>query len=181
MRRIFSLQVNMLMLPALLAVTTIVIAQLPLRLWLPALLLSWTLLALAVVDYRLFLLPDMLTLPLLWLGLLASTIGLLPGLTPEQAVYGAAAGYSTLWLLSRGYWLLRNKEGLGLGDAKLLAALGAWTGLERLPWIVLLATLITSAALFSAWLMFRHPLNAPFPFGPALAFAGWTIFLWLYG
>lgn len=181
MHRIFSVQINRVMLPALLVVTTIVIVQLPLRLWLPALLLSWALLALAWVDIRMLLLPDLLTLPLLWVGLLASSIGALPGLTPEQAVYGAAAGYSTLWLLSGGYRLLRGKEGLGLGDAKLLAALGAWTGPERLPWIVLLATLITAAALLVAWLLFRYPLNVPIPFGPALAFAGWTLFLWFYG
>lgn len=166
---------------ALLAVTLIVVWRMPVSLWLPTLLLSWALLALSLVDIRSLLLPDKLTLSLLWLGLLVSTSGWLPGMTAEQAVYGAAAGYGALWLLSRGYRLLRSREGLGLGDAKLLAALGAWMGVERLPWIVLAASLIAAASLFIAWLTVGHALDTPFPFGPALSFAGWALFLWLYG
>ncbi|MBV4365730.1 prepilin peptidase [Erwinia phyllosphaerae] len=181
MGQIFSRREQILIMLVLLAMALVVIGQMPVSLWLLAILLSWTLLILALTDCKTLLLPDVLTLPLLWLGLLAVAAGALPGLKPEQAIYGAAGGYGALWLLSRGYWLLRNKEGLGLGDAKLLAALGAWTGPERLPWIVLVATLIAIAALFAAWLMNGHPLDTPFPFGPALAFAGWAVFLWQYG
>lgn len=181
MRPIFSRWEKIIMLPMLLTATLTVLWRMPASLWLPALVLSWTLLALALVDIRSLLLPDRLTLPLLWLGLLVAVTGILPGLTPEQAIYGAAGGYGSLWLLSRGYRLLRSKDGLGLGDAKLLAALGAWTGVERLPWVVLLATLITAAALLVAWLTVGYAADSPFPFGPALAFSGWAVFLWLYG
>ncbi|WP_380182003.1 prepilin peptidase [Kalamiella sp. sgz302252] len=181
MRLLLSRREKFVIAPVLLAVTLVLMWRVPVSLWLPGLLLSWILLMLALVDLKSLLLPDTLTLPLLWLGLLASAAGALPGMTAEQAIYGAAGGYGALWLLSRGYRLLRNKEGLGLGDAKLLAALGAWTGIERLPWIVLLATLIAALALFIVWLATGHSLHAPFPFGPPLAFAGWAVFLWLYG
>lgn len=181
MKQMFSRREKIIMPPVLLAVTLTVLWRMPASLWLLTLLLSWTLLALALVDFRSLLLPDRLTLPLLWLGLLAAAAGTVPGLTPERTIYGAAGGYSALWLLARGYRLLREKEGLGLGDAKLLAALGAWTGVERLPWIVLLATLTAAVALLVAWLAVGYVADRPFPFGPALAFSGWAVFLWLYG
>ncbi|MCY0388924.1 A24 family peptidase [Robbsia sp. Bb-Pol-6] len=129
-----------------------------------------SLIALAFIDARTHLLPDVLTLPLLWTGLLLNVGDLFVPLT--DAVIGAAAGYLFLWLIYWGFRLLRGKEGMGYGDFKLLAALGAWLGWQALPQIVLLAALAGSlfglAALFSG----RRRADQPLPFGPYLAFAG---------
>lgn len=145
------------------------------------LLLSWMLLGLAAIDLRSQLLPDRLTLTLLWLGLLSNALGLLPQLPLSEAVFGAVAGYCVLFLLSRGYRLLRGKEGLGLGDAKLLAALGAWLGVFWLPSLVMIASMVALTALVAARLLSGRSLRQPLPFGPALALAGWVLFLWENG
>ena len=144
--------------------------------WLAAL-LGWWLLALALIDLEVWLLPDSLTLPLIAAGLVASAFGLAPGRPLANAAAGAAAGYLALAGIGYLYQKLRGREGLGLGDAKLLAAAGAWLGLASLPWVVLTAALL---GLVLAVLR-AGPLRAEtaVPFGPPLALAFWGMFLLL--
>lgn len=139
--------------------------------------LIWLLLALALIDIEHQLLPDLLTLSLLWLGMLFQIIHWLPQISLQQSVIGALAGYLVLWLLAYGYRLLRGKEALGLGDAKLLAALGAWLGWQTLPLLLLLASLSSLIWLCTSRLLTRRSLSAPFPFGPGLAAAGLILFI----
>ncbi|HCK00060.1 MAG TPA: prepilin peptidase [Serratia grimesii] len=140
-----------------------------------ALLLGWILLALALIDYDHQLLPDNLTLPLLWLGLLFQLYGGTVALA--DAVIGAMAGYLCLWLLFWVFRLATGREALGYGDFKLLAALGAWLGWMALPGLLLLAASAGIALTLLARLTHRRPLDAPLPFGPLLALAGWVQFL----
>jgi leader peptidase (prepilin peptidase)/N-methyltransferase len=139
---------------------------------LAALVFTWTLIALAGIDLRTQLLPDQLTFPLLWLGLLLSLLPMF--VTAPSAIVGAAAGYLSLWSV---YWLfklLTGKEGMGYGDFKLLAALGAWMGPVSLLPIILLSSLIgalTGGALIA---MRRLQRERPMPFGPFIAAAGWV-------
>jgi len=130
----------------------------------------WTLLALTFIDFDTQLLPDDLTLPLLWAGLVANLFELFVPL--RTAVIGAVAGYLALWLV---YWifkLVRGKEGMGYGDFKLLAALGAWLGWAMLPLIVLLASVV-GAVIGLALIVFKgRDHNVPLAFGPYLAIAG---------
>ena len=141
-----------------------------------ALLLTWTLIALAGIDVRTQLLPDQLTLPLLWLGLTLSLFPLFIG--SNASVLGAVIGYLSLWSV---YWLFKlatGKEGMGYGDFKLLAALGAWMGTSALLPIVLLSSLI-GAVVGGAFLIIRgHDRATPIPFGPFIAAAGWVQFVW---
>lgn len=135
-----------------------------------ALLFTWMLIAASAIDLEHYLLPDVLTLPLLWLGLLFN----LPGTyTPlADAVIGAIAGYGVLWLVYHGFRLLTGKEGLGRGDFKLLAALGAWCGWQLLPLIILAAAGL-GALIGGGWLLLgRRGREHPIPFGPFLAAAG---------
>ena len=141
-----------------------------------AILLSCFLVCLAGIDLRTRLLPDQLTLPLLWLGLVASVENLYMG--PKAALLGAMAGYLSLWSV---YWLfkqLTGKEGMGHGDFKLLAALGAWVGLVGILPTILISSLV-GAVLGSIWLAMKGRDRAtPIPFGPYLAIAGWITFFW---
>jgi leader peptidase (prepilin peptidase)/N-methyltransferase len=140
------------------------------------LLLSWTLIALTFIDIDHQLLPDRLTLPLLWLGLLLNSFSLFT--TLEHAVYGAAAGYLVLWSV---YWLfklLTGKEGMGYGDFKLLAAIGAWGGFEVLPLTILLSSVVGVVLGVTLMALRRHQMANPLPFGPYLAIAGWIAILW---
>lgn len=141
-----------------------------------AALLGWWLLALALIDLRTLRLPDALTLPLAGLGPVAAWFDLLPDLTLSSALLGAAAGYLTLATVAWAYRRWRGRDGLGLGDAKLLAAAGAWLGPAQLPHVVLLAALL---GLLLA-LVRRTPLrgDSEVPFGPPLAAAFWVMFLW---
>ncbi|WP_422101955.1 prepilin peptidase [Vreelandella sp.] len=131
-----------------------------------------TLLVLAVIDLRTYLLPDILTLPLLWAGLLYQLIFqpvMLPG-----AVMGAMAGYLVLWSF---YWLFKlitGKEGMGFGDFKLLAALGAWLGWSMLPLLLIVSSGIGAIMGIAAQAMFPRLRGQPMPFGPFLALAGWV-------
>ncbi|MGB9098436.1 prepilin peptidase [Erwinia sp.] len=158
-------------------VSLLVAATLPARLLPASLLFSWVLLALIVIDLRYLLLPDILTLCLLWFGLLGNVAGLLPALPLQEAVLGAVAGYGVLALLSHGYRIVCHREGLGLGDAKLFAALGAWLGMFWLPWLLLIASLTSLISLGMLQLTSGRPLRDPFPFGAALAFTGWILFI----
>lgn len=140
------------------------------------LLLTWGLLAMSMIDCDHQLLPDALVLPLLWLGLIANQFGLFTSL--EDALWGAIAGYLSLWSV---YWLfklLTGKEGMGYGDFKLLAMLGAWGGWQVLPLTILLSSLV-GAVLGVIMLRLRNQeTSTPIPFGPYLAIAGWIALLW---
>jgi leader peptidase (prepilin peptidase)/N-methyltransferase len=140
------------------------------------LLLTWVLVTVTLIDYDKHLLPDDITLPLLWLGLVLNLFHLFTSL--HDAVIGAIAGYLILWSTYWGFRLLARKEGMGYGDFKLLAALGAWFGWQALPCIILLSSatgaLIGSAVLFAK----KQGRQTPIPFGPFLAFAGWAYALW---
>lgn len=135
-----------------------------------AMLLGFFLVALAFIDLDTQLLPDDLTLPLLWLGLLFNLFGVFAPL--ESAVVGAIAGYLVLWAVYWGFRLLTGKEGMGYGDFKLLAALGAWFGWQSLPAIILLSSVVGAAVGLSLMLFRRHGRDVPIPFGPYLAGAG---------
>ncbi|HDX8615395.1 TPA: prepilin peptidase [Aeromonas dhakensis] len=143
---------------------------------LAALLLTWVLVALTFIDLDKMLLPDQLTLPLLWGGLLFNLAG---GFAPlADAVIGAMAGYLVLWSLYWAFKLLTGKEGMGYGDFKLLAALGAWLGWQALPIVLLLSSLVGAIIGISLILLRNHHQNKPIPFGPYLAIAGWIALLW---
>ncbi|MEK0433966.1 MAG: hypothetical protein RL369_15 [Pseudomonadota bacterium] len=144
---------------------------------LAALLLVWTMLALAMIDLDTQFLPDDLTLPLLWAGLLFNLTGTFTPLA--DAVIGAAAGYLVLWLVYWGYRWVTGKEGMGYGDFKLLAALGAWLGWTMLPFIVLLSSALGAVVGVMMILLRGHQRDKPIPFGPFLALAG--LIALLYG
>jgi len=141
-----------------------------------ALAFTWTLICLTMIDFDHKLLPDQLTLPLLWLGLLVNVNGLFVSLT--DAVIGAAAGYMVLWTLFWGFKLLTGKEGMGYGDFKLLAALGAWMGWQSLLLILILSSLVGAVVGISLIIIKGRDRNIPIPFGPYLAAAGWIAFFW---
>ncbi len=137
--------------------------------------LTWTLIALSGIDFRTQLLPDQLTLPLLWLGLLLALLPMF--VTAPSAIIGAAIGYLSLWSV---YWLfklLTGKEGMGYGDFKLLAALGAWMGPVALLPIVLLSSLIGALVGGSLIVLRKRDSQIPMPFGPFIAAAGWVWFV----
>jgi len=135
-----------------------------------AVLLVWTLVALAFIDLDTTLLPDSLTLPLLWLGLLFNLDGRFVSL--PDAVIGAMVGYGVLWSV---YWLFKvatGKEGMGFGDFKLLAALGAWLGWQMLPVTLLLSSVVGAAVGIALIVFVKHDRRMPIPFGPYLAGGG---------
>jgi len=141
-----------------------------------ALVLTFSLICLSAIDLDRMLLPDQLTLPLLWLGLLLNLGGLFADL--GDAVAGAVAGYLLLWSLFWAFKLLTGKEGMGYGDFKLLAALGAWFGWQALPLIILLSSLVGAVTGIALQLLRRKAQGHPIPFGPFLAMAGWLYLLW---
>ena len=136
-----------------------------------ALVFTWTLIALVGIDFNHQLLPDNLTLPLLWLGLLVNIAGTYTDLT--GAVIGAAAGYLSLWSIYWAFKILTGKEGMGHGDFKLLAALGAWVGWQQLPLIILLSSLVGAIVGTLILLSQKKDRQNPIAFGPYLAVAGW--------
>lgn len=139
---------------------------------LAAMAFGFALIALTFIDFDTHLLPDDITLPLLWLGLLVNIGG---GFTDlPSAVIGAVAGYLALWSI---YWLFKlvtGKEGMGYGDFKLLAAIGAWFGWQLLPAVILLSSLVGSVIGIGMIVLARHGRNVPIPFGPYLALGGIT-------
>ena len=141
-----------------------------------ALLLTWILLALTFIDFDKLLLPDQLTLPLLWVGLLLNLSHQFVPLT--DAVIGAIAGYMVLWSIYWAFKLLTGKEGMGYGDFKLLAALGAWLGWQSLPLILIISSCVGAILGITQVVMRRHQQSKPMPFGPYLAIAGWIALLW---
>ena len=145
-------------------------------LMLSMLLLTWMLIALTLIDFDHQLLPDSLTLPLLWLGLIINSFELIT--TLEDALWGAVAGYLALWSV---YWLFKlitGKEGMGYGDFKLLAALGAWMGWQMLPLVIILSSFVGAALGIGLIMIKGRDHQQPMPFGPFLAIAGWIALLW---
>jgi len=137
-----------------------------------ALIYTWMLLALTFIDFDTQLLPDQLTLPLVWLGLVTNVFG---GFTdPSSAIIGAVAGYLFLWSTYWGFKLLTGKEGMGYGDFKLLAAVGAWLGWQVLPAAVLIAAGVGLLYAIVTSLAGKRESAQPIPFGPFLAIAGWA-------
>jgi leader peptidase (prepilin peptidase)/N-methyltransferase len=129
-----------------------------------------------MIDIDTQFLPDNITLPLLWIGLIANYFGLYTSL--GDALLGAIFGYLSLWLV---YWLFKivtGKEGMGYGDFKLLAALGAWMGWQFLPLIILLSSLVGAVIGIAGIIILGRNKNIPIPFGPYLAIAGWIAFIW---
>ena len=137
---------------------------------------TWFLISMSMIDFDTQLLPDSLTLPLMWIGLLAA---LLPVFTDlRSAVIGAAAGYMTLWTIYQLFKIITGKEGMGYGDFKLLAALGALLGWQTLPAIILLSSLVGAVVGLSLIALTGRDKDIPIPFGPYLAAAGWIAMLW---
>ncbi|MFA9274819.1 MAG: A24 family peptidase [Candidatus Aquirickettsiella gammari] len=136
----------------------------------------WLLVAMTFIDADTQLLPDDLTLPLMWLGLLVNLHGTFTSL--DNAVIGAAAGYLSLWSVYWVFKLVTGKEGMGYGDFKLLAALGAWMGWNMLPLIILLSSAVGAVIGISMMLFGRLGKGKPIPFGPYLAIAGLIALLW---
>ncbi len=150
---------------------------------LAGLVFTWMLIALAGIDFRTQYLPDQLNYPLLWLGLVLSLLPMF--VLPPTAILGAAIGYLSLWSVYWGFKLLTGKEGMGYGDFKLLAALGAWMGPSALLPVILLSSLIGALVGGSLIALRKHGRDIPMPFGPFIAAAGWVWFvagdwLWLH-
>lgn len=132
---------------------------------------AWTLLTLLLIDYDTGLLPDPITQPLLWAGLLANLF--YPLVSIQDAVLGAVMGYTSLWLVFWGFKLLTGKDGMGYGDFKLLAALGAWLGWQALPQLLMIAAVIGLLYALYRVLAGKQTISNAIPFGPFLAVAGW--------
>ena len=140
------------------------------------LVLTWGLLAMSLIDAEHQLLPDVLVLPLLWLGLIVNSFDLFVPL--HEALWGAIAGYLVLWSVFWLFKLITGKDGMGYGDFKLLAMLGAWGGWQILPLTLLLSSFV-GAIIGVTLLRFRNAkTSTPIPFGPYLAIAGWIALLW---
>ncbi len=146
------------------------------------LILTWALIALTGIDLDRQLLPDRITLPLLWLGLgfslLTGADGGVVLTDPRSAIIGGLAGYLSLWSVYQGFRLVTGKEGMGYGDFKLLAAIGAWLGWQLLPIVILLSAGVGLAAALVMVVFRGHNRQVPIPFGPYLAVAGFIALLW---
>ncbi len=141
------------------------------------LVVTWALVTLTAIDLEHQLLPDSITLPLLWFALLWSVVGY-SSITLQNAVIGAMAGYLSLWSIYWAFKIFTGKEGMGYGDFKLLAMLGAWCGWTYLPGIILLSSLLGAVVGIFLVLFRKHDKNIPIPFGPYLAIAGWVYLVW---
>ena len=141
-----------------------------------ALALTWSLVALTFIDLDHQILPDSITQPVLWLGIAISLFGLF--VDARSSIIGALAGYLSLWTV---YWMFKlftGKEGMGYGDFKLLALLGAWLGWQVLPLTILLSAVVGAVTGVTLILLRRHEGGQPMPFGPYLAGAGWIALMW---
>ena len=141
-----------------------------------AMIFTWSLVALTMIDIDHQLLPDDITLPLMWLGIAFSLAGTTISL--QDSVLGAMLGYLSLWSV---YWLFKlatGKEGMGYGDFKLLAAMGAWLGWQSIPMLILLSSLVGAICGIALMIATRRGKDIPIPFGPYLAMAGWITLMW---
>ena len=142
------------------------------------LIFTWSLLVLTLIDFDHQLLPDDITIPLLWLGLLVNALDLGFGVSLDDAVIGAIAGYLVLWAF---YWVFKlttNKEGMGYGDFKLLAALGAWMGWQSLLPIIILSSVVGAVSGIIMIIALGRDKSVPMPFGPYLSGAGFIMLIW---
>ena len=137
--------------------------------------LTWALIAMSLIDYDHQLLPDDITLPFMWLGLIANTFGVFT--TLDSALWGAVAGYLSLWTVFQVFKLITGKDGMGYGDFKLLALLGAWMGWQSLLLIIVLSS-FAGAVIGGGLIILGRDKSIPIPFGPYLAIAGWIALLW---
>lgn len=137
---------------------------------------GFSLISLVFIDLKHQLLPDQITLSLLWFGLLLSALGFF--VTPENSIIGAAVGYISLWAIAKIFQVLRGIPGMGHGDFKLFAALGAWLGWQILPMTLLIASLTALICGVILIALKKHSFHKPLPFGPYLALAGWISFFW---
>lgn len=143
---------------------------------LAAIILTWALIALTFIDLDHKLLPDSITLPFLWIGLLLSLGNVF--VDPATSIVGAVAGYLSLWLVYQGFKIVTGKEGMGFGDFKLLAMLGAWVGWKYLPVIILFSSAVGAVTGIALVAVGKRQRGAAIPFGPFLAAAGWLTVLW---
>jgi leader peptidase (prepilin peptidase)/N-methyltransferase len=143
---------------------------------LAAIVFVWALIALTFIDFDTQLLPDDITLPLLWLGLLLNLNGTFTSL--PNAVIGAVIGYLVLWSVFWAFKLTTGKEGMGFGDFKLLAAIGAWLGWTMLPLVIMLSSVVGAVVGIALIVFARHGRNIPIPFGPYLAGGGLIALFW---
>jgi leader peptidase (prepilin peptidase)/N-methyltransferase len=141
-----------------------------------AMLLTWSLIALSVIDFNHKLLPDVITLPFMWLGMGIALFGVFTDL--QSSVVGAMSGYLSLWLVFHAFRILTGKDGMGFGDFKLLAMLGAWQGWQNLLPIVIVSSCVGAVLGIVLILVGGQNRNTPMPFGPFLAAAGWITLLW---
>jgi len=148
-----------------------------------AIALTIALVAIAMIDADTTLIPDSIVLPLLWLGLTLSLFHPLPGaqtlfISPSEAIVGAIVGYLTLWSVFWLFKLVTGKDGMGYGDFKLLAALGAWLGWQQLPIIIMLSAVVGAVINITMIVARGRDRSIPIPFGPYLAAAGWITMMW---
>ncbi len=148
-----------------------------------AVVLTFGLVPITFIDAETQLIPDAIVLPLMWLGLGMSLFHPVAGsetlfIAPRDAIVGAMAGYLSLWSVYQLFKLVTGKEGMGYGDFKLLAALGAWLGWQQLPSIILMSALVGAVVGLSLMAFRKHDRSVPIPFGPYLAAAGWITMLW---
>ena len=141
-----------------------------------AILLSWALLVLSVIDFDHQLLPDDITITFLWIGLFLNMFGIFTDI--YSSLIGAMAGYGILWSVYMLFKLVTGKEGMGYGDFKLLAMLGAWLGWRQLPEIIILSSLCGAVIGIGLMVFRKHDKSVPLPFGPFLAIAGWISMIW---
>ena len=145
--------------------------------------LTLALVPISMIDADTQLIPDSIVLPLLWIGLLMSLFHPMVGtdtlfIPPKDAIVGAVAGYLSLWTVYQLFKLVTGKEGMGYGDFKLLAALGAWLGWQQLPQIILMSAVVGAVVGISMMVFRKHERSVPIPFGPYLAAAGWITMMW---
>jgi len=145
--------------------------------------LTLALVPISMIDADTQLIPDSIVLPLLWIGLLMSLFHPMAGsdtlfIPPKDAIVGAVAGYLSLWTVYQLFKLVTGKEGMGYGDFKLLAALGAWLGWQQLPQIILMSAVVGAVVGISMMVFRKHERSVPIPFGPYLAAAGWITMMW---
>jgi leader peptidase (prepilin peptidase)/N-methyltransferase len=148
----------------------------------PAILLTWALIAVSVIDIDHQIIPDSISLPFVWIGLILSLFHPVAGaevlfIDAKTAIVGALAGYLSLWSIYQLFRLMTGTEGMGYGDFKLLAVLGAWLGWQMLPLIILLSAVVGATVGIAMIVVRRQDRNIPIPFGPYLAAAGWIAML----
>lgn len=141
-----------------------------------SLIFSYSLIALATIDLNEKILPDQITLPLVWLGLIISLLGY--GTDPRSAIVGASLGYLSLWSVMHVFKWITGREGMGYGDFKLNAAIGAWLGWQMVPEVILLSSFLGAVIGLGAIVFFGHDRRSPLAFGPYLCLAGWVAMHW---